>query len=138
MSESKVDWKTKYLELQKKHEETLKLVEALKRQIQTINVEKRYEEKSEITDLVKALLGDRPSFGGGSALRWDLYEKLLKRLYEKKEGNYHEFLRKFARQNGLTEKKLEYGYVKSLIDDGIIEIFESINGTMWRWKAKVK
>jgi hypothetical protein len=139
---SQEDWKKKYEELLAEHQETLKKVEALERQLETLKKETfiklKYEEKSEIDKFIKEYLGDRPTFGGGSTLRWDLYEKLIKKLFEEKEGNYAEFVRRFARMQGLTERKLEYGYMKSLIDDGIIEIFHGNSGLMWRWKGGKK
>jgi hypothetical protein len=134
------DWKRKYEELLAKHQDTLKKMEALERQVETLKLHKlidsKYEEKSEIDTFIKDYLGDRPSFGGGSALRWDLSEKLIRKLCEEKEGGYAEFIRRFARMQGLTERKLEYGYLKPLIDDGIIEVFYGNDELKWRWKGK--
>ena len=129
--EEKMDWKAKY-------EEAMKLVEALKRQLQTKETNKKYEERSEIDTILKTLLGDRPSLGGGSALRWDLCERLIKQLYRKKEGDYRDFIGRFAWQSGLTERKLEYGYMKPLEEQGVIEVFMGQNGIKWKWIAKVK
>jgi hypothetical protein len=134
---SQDDYRKKYEELQQKYEEALKLIEALKRQLETVKskktIEIAYEQKSVIDKFIKKYLGDRPTFGGGSTLRWDLYEELIKKLFEEKDGDYSEFIRRFARMKGLTEKKLEYGYMKPLVDDGIIEVYYGNDGQKWRW-----
>jgi hypothetical protein len=58
---------------------------------------------------------------------------LIRRLYIEKEGNYREFIKRFSRTRGLTEKKLESSYLKPLIDDGIIELYFSNEGLRWKW-----
>jgi hypothetical protein len=126
-----------YEELKQKHEETLRLVEALKKQLETVKTKKAieiaYEEKSAIDTFISRYLGRRPSYGGGSSLRWELNSELIKKLFEEKEGDYHEFIRRFARMKGLTEKKLEFGYIKPLIEDGVIEVYFGNDGLKWKW-----
>ncbi|MEM1551546.1 MAG: hypothetical protein QXH03_02615 [Candidatus Bathyarchaeia archaeon] len=146
---SEPDYKKKYEELLAKYQEAQKHIEALQKRCQELErksrelatlkaIEIAYEQKSEIDDFIRKYLGQRPTFGGGSTLRWELFESLLKKLFEEKEGDYREFVRRFARQQGLTERKLEYGYIKPLIDDGVIEVFYGNDGVKWRWKIDVK
>jgi hypothetical protein len=136
---SKEEWKKKYEELVAKYQDALKRIEALQKQLETVKttkvIEIGYEQKSLVDFFIKEYLGNRPTFGGGSALRWDLNEKLIKALFDEKEGDYDEFIRRFARMQGLTERKLEYGYIKSLIDDGVIEVFYGNKGLKWRWSG---
>jgi hypothetical protein len=136
---SQEEWKKKYEELAAKYQDALKRIEALQKQIQTVKsakvIEIGYEQKSLVDSFIKEYLGNRPTFGGGSALRWDLNEKLIKALFDEKEGDYGEFVRRFARKQGLTERKLEYGYMKALIDDGVIEVFYGNKGLKWRWSG---
>jgi hypothetical protein len=131
------DWKKKYEEILEKYQEALKRIEALQRQVETLRTRKAleiiHEEKTAIDQFIKLYLGDRPTFGGGSALRWELNADLIKTLYEEKSGDYAEFIRRFARKKGLTERKLEYGYIKPLIEDGVIEVYFGNEGWKWRW-----
>jgi uncharacterized protein YeaO (DUF488 family) len=138
------NYRKKYEELQREHEElkqkyeeTLRLVEALKKQLETVKkkkaIEIAYEEKSAIDTFILRYLGKRPSHGGGSTLRWELTSELIRKLFEEKEGDYHEFIRRFARMKGLTERKLEFGYIRPLIDDGVIEVYFGNEGLKWRW-----
>jgi hypothetical protein len=137
MTDTHIDWKKKYEELEAKYQDALKRIEALQKQLETVKkqkvIELGYEQKSIIDAFLREYLGDRPSFGGGAALRWDLFEKLIKALLDEKEGDYVEFLRRFARKQGLTERKLDYGYMKPLIEDGVIEVFYGNKGLKWRW-----
>jgi hypothetical protein len=139
MTNAQENWKKKYDELSAKYQDALKRIEALEKQLEAVKTKKvieiGYEQKSLIDSFIKRYLGDRPTFGGGSALRWDLFETLIKKLFDEKEGDYAEFIRRFARMQGLTERKLEYGYIKSLIDDDIIEVFHGNNGLKWRWSG---
>ena len=141
-NEDKENWKKKYEELLDKHQQAVKRMEALEKQLETAKLHKlidiKYEEKSEIDKFLTEYLGDRPKFGGGATLRWSLFEDLIKYLHKEKDGDYAELVRRFARMKGLTERKVEYGYIKPLVDDGIIEVFYGNTGLKWRWKGKAK
>lgn len=131
MSSEKKDYKALY-------KEALKRIEALERQLKLKGIELKYEEKGEIALLLEHLFGNRPSFGGGSVLRWELSRKLVTALYQEQEGDFHRFMRRFSRHNGITLRTLRVRYLNPLIDEGIIEVFAGENSEKWRWKAKVK
>jgi hypothetical protein len=136
MSEKQEDWKQKYEELLTKYEAALKEIDALRRKIEMMKIEKTYEEKGEIDLIIKSYIGDKPKFGGGATLRWKVFKDLLTTLYLEKSGDYQSFIRRFARRQGLTEKRVEKEYVEQLIDDGIIEVFHGDDGLKWRWVWK--
>lgn len=121
----------------KKYEDALKRIEALEKQLKNKNTEKQYEERHSIDELLQRRFGERPVMGGPRT-RWELSRELVKALYREQEGNYPEFLRRFSGRKGLTVPTLEANYMRPLIEDEIIELFEGRTGMMWRWKVKIK
>ena len=101
-------------------------------------IDNNYEFKDEIGTLITQLFGERPAFGGGAVLRWQLSIKLVKDLYRLKDGDYPPLVRRLSRHSGLTVKTLQEKYLNPLIDEGIIEIFHDDSSEKWRWIAKVK
>jgi cell division septum initiation protein DivIVA len=134
---SQEDWKKKYEELQEKYQVAQKHIEALKKRVEELESKKAIEtaqkERDSIDIFIKKYLGEKPSFGGGAALRWDLNVELIKTLFKEKEGDYAEFIRRFARMKGLTERRLELSYIKPLIEDEVIEVYFGNEGLRWRW-----
>jgi hypothetical protein len=130
--------KRKYEELLIKYEEALKQIETLKKHLKNLEasprkVEITSEEVRKLEKFITLYLGEKPVQVGGASIRWNLSADLIRRLYIEKEGNYREFIKRFSRTRGLTEKKLESSYLKPLIDDGIIELYFSDEGLRWKW-----
>jgi len=134
----KVDWKAKYDEAEKQIKALKLQIELLKKQTAEKNITQAYEEKTELTELLNTLFGRRPTFGGGTTLRWTLQRDLVKQLFREKEGSYDDLIRNFCRQHGLNRRTFEERYIIPLVDDDIIRLFEAKNETRWKWIAKVK